>query len=143
MKKNDLKKSGNTPRRRSDNFYITLGLLSRYGAAVWMLLSMASVTVLVKYGWTEETGGVIAAGLLLLSMPVSFVITGLFDLLGGIFRWKGTLCAMQSAHRLPMEPRKSWNPQYRRDAIVTGCIFTVLGAALLLIILLRILGVLK
>jgi hypothetical protein len=133
MKKNDFKKSGNTPRRRSDNFYITLGLLNRYGAAAWMLLSMASVAVLIKYGWTEEKGGAIAAGLLLLSMPVSFVITGLFDLLGGIFRWKGTLCAMQSAHRLPMEPRKSWTPKYRRDAIVTGCIFTVLGIALLIV----------
>lgn len=133
MKKNDFKKSGNTPRRRSDNFYITWGLLNRYGAAAWMLLSMASVAVLIKYGWTEEKGGIIAAGLLLLSMPVSFVITGLFDLLGGIFRWKGTLCAMQSAHRLPMEPRQSWNPKYRRDAIVTGCIFTVLGIALLIV----------
>ena len=128
-----MKPSTHTPRRRSDNFYITLGLLSRYGSVAWIILVVLLVTALQKYGWTEETGGVIAAGLLLLSMPVSFVITGLFDLLGGIFRWKGTLCAMQSAHRLPMEPRQSWNPKYRRDAIVTGCIFTVLGIALLIV----------
>jgi hypothetical protein len=137
------KRPNKPPRRVSDNVYITLGLVNRYGAAIWIGLAMVLIAVLMKYGWTEEKGGMIAAGILMLSVPVSFIMTGLYDLLGGIFQWKGPLCAVQSMYRQEMNPRKSWNPKYRRDAIVTGCIFTVLGAALLLIILLRILGVLK
>lgn len=139
-----MNKQSNKPRRRvSDNVYITLGLLNRYGAAAWMILAMASVAVLMKYGWTEEKGGAIAAGLLLLSFPVSFIMTGLFDLLGGIFKWKGALCAVQSMCHQKMDPRKSWTPHQRREMIGVGIVFIVLGAAFLLVILLRILGVLK
>ncbi|MBO5778431.1 MAG: hypothetical protein J6R82_02570 [Clostridia bacterium] len=120
------------PRRLSDNVYIILGLVNQYGAAAWMILAMASVTVLIEYGWVEEKGGMIVAGILMLSIPVSFILTGLFDLLGGIFKWKGTLCAVQSMYHQKMDPRKSWNAKYRRDMIIVGCIFTVLGTALLL-----------
>ena len=111
---------------------MALGLMNRYGAAAWILLVALLVTALKKYGWTEETGGAIAAGLLLLTIPLSIILTGLFDLLGGIFQWKSTLCAVQSMYHLKMDPRKSWNTKYRRDMIIVGCIFTVLGTALLL-----------
>ena len=128
-----MKTQPNKPRHRvSDNVYITLGLVNRYGAAVWMLLSMALIAVLIEYGWTEEKGGMIAAGILMLSVPVSFIMTGLYDLLGGIFQRKGPLCAVQSMYRQEMNPRKFWTPKQRRDMIIAGSIFTVLGTALLL-----------
>ena len=128
MKKQQRKKSC----RRSDNVYITLGLLSRYGAALWMILVMTSINTLNRYGWTETTGGIIAEMILLFSIPTSWIITGLYYLLGGIFRWKGTLCAVQSMHREKKDPKGYWSPEYRRDMIIIGSLFIVLGIVLLL-----------
>ena len=97
-----------------------------------MILVMALVTALNRFGWTETTGGIIAAWILMLSIPISWILTGLYDLLGGIFRWKGALCAIQSMNREKKDPKGYWEPEYRRDMIIIGSLFTVLGIVLLL-----------
>ena len=126
-----------TNRKRSDDFYITLGWFGRWGIILWILFAIGLISLLKQYGWTEETGGMIVSAILLFSIPVSFILTGLYELLGAVFQWKSTICTLQFHNyhhrRHEVTPRKPWTANDRRSTIASGCLFILMGTVWLVV----------
>ncbi len=79
-----------------------------------------------------------------LSFFIAIFLYGLYWIIGTLCGFKHILIAMQLAYHAPFQnlrPNDPWTPSERRESILCGALFAVLGLAAIIVVPLEYLGI--
>ena len=122
---------------------ITFGYLWRWGSSVIILLIPAIVFGICNLVNTEPKIQSFAA---LLSMSITMLCIGIYDIIGTVLEFKHVLISLQLASRNPFKdvnPRREWTKSEKREYIGIGIIFVIVGLASLTVFTLAHFGIIN
>ena len=121
-----------------DSYTITLGYLWRWGQIVIVFLIPTITYFICKLGAIpSETEGYAV----FFAFGASFLCVGIYGIIGTALEFKHIHVALQLAYRTTPNPQKSWTKAEKRESTAIGIIFTVLGSAIITLILLSVFGI--
>ncbi len=120
---------------------IRLGYFLRYGSIVIVLLLPIIIGAICGlFGAEPDMQRFVA----LLSFGISLLGIGTYNVIGAALEFKHVLVSLQLGGIMPdINPRRGWTGKEKKECIIAGVIFIILGLAAIIVFCLTHFGIIK